>query len=96
MSLKKRNTFVRIAGWGLILGGIVANEWLLARIFSPDGNFLASASQDGTVMVWTVDTQSLIDLTCNRVGRNFLPLEWAQYFPGEEYRITCPQWPAGQ
>jgi hypothetical protein len=29
-------------------------------------------------------------------GRNFNRSEWADLFPGDPYRRTCPQYPAGR
>jgi len=43
-----------------------------------------------------VQLDGLVDVACSIVGRNLTQAEWQQYFPGEEYRITCPQWPAGE
>ena len=33
---------------------------------------------------------------CRLAGRNLTRTEWAQYLPGQAYRKTCPQWPAGR
>jgi WD40 repeat protein len=63
--------------------------------FSPDGNYLVSSDYDGNVMTWVVNPDRWKQATCQRVGRNFTQKEWAFYFPGEVYRLTCPQWPAG-
>jgi WD40 repeat protein len=62
--------------------------------FSPDGKMLASGSHDSTVILRDVDPLSWVRKTCNRVGRNLTQAEWTRYFPDEEYRKTCPQWPA--
>jgi hypothetical protein len=40
-----------------------------------------------------MDPESWVKKACQRVGRNFTRVEWAQYFPSEEYRKTCEQWP---
>jgi WD40 repeat protein len=61
--------------------------------FSPNGKTLASGSGDGPIMLWDMSPQSWIEQSCQRVGRNFTLAEWAQYFPNEDYRQTCPQWP---
>jgi hypothetical protein len=63
--------------------------------FSPDNNLLIS-TVDGDVVYWDLNTVSLVRRTCLRAGRNFTQAEWRQYFPSEEYRLTCPQYPAGQ
>ncbi len=56
------------------------------------GNLLVSGSW-GKLLLWNLDPQFLSKTACARAGRNFTRLEWAQYFPGEEYRKTCEQWP---
>ncbi|MCX6081438.1 MAG: hypothetical protein NTW32_18050 [Chloroflexi bacterium] len=45
------------------------------------------------MLLWDVNADKLIDKVCQAVGRNFARAEWTQYFPGEEYRSTCQQWP---
>ena len=66
--------------------------------FSPNGKILASGAdgEPGTVFLWDMVPKSWANTLCQAVGRNLTLSEWAQYFPGEEYRITCPQWPAEQ
>ena len=65
--------------------------------FSPDDNTLVSVDNiNKTIIEWDLNPRSLISKTCQRVGRNFTQAEWSQYFPDEPYRVTCPQWPAGQ
>lgn len=76
----------------LIGQGLLGNEWPVNQVvFSPDGNTLATVSNN--ITLWDANPQSWFDKICQRVGRNFTRNEWAQYFPGETYRATCPQWP---
>ena len=68
-------------------------EWVSSVAFSPDGKTLASGSADDTVILTNMDSQTWVDGSCQRVGRNFTLPEWTLYFPGERYRKTCEQWP---
>ncbi|MCK4826735.1 WD40 repeat domain-containing protein, partial [bacterium] len=63
--------------------------------FSPDSKTVATVSDSsGDVSLWIVDFDRLFEISCQVVGRNFTQIEWDTYFPGEDYRITCPQWPS--
>jgi WD40 repeat protein len=67
---------------------------LVKRVtFSPDGQILASIDEDSNIILWALDVQSWIETNCQRVGRNLTLVEWAQYFPNEEYRKTCEEFP---
>ncbi len=68
------------------------SNYVVDVAFSPDGHYLASGSYDGTVVVWEVQVQTWLDQACQRAGRNLTPGEWAEYFPGEEYHLTCSEW----
>ncbi len=65
-------------------------------LFSPDGKTLYSSSLDGTIRTWDVNPDSWRARACELTRRNLTQAEWAQYLPGEPYRQTCPQWPAGE
>ena len=65
-------------------------------VFTPDSKGLVSGSLDKTLILWDMDPQSWIQKICQRASRNFTRVEWNQYFTGEEYRATCPQWPIEQ
>jgi WD40 repeat protein len=60
---------------------------------SPDGQQLASGSDDWTVVLWDINPATWLEKACSRAGRNLSGLEWAQYFPNDEHRKTCEQWP---
>lgn len=64
--------------------------------FSPDQHVMVSGSDTGQVLSWDFNPASWIDKACQLAGRNLSRVEWAQYFPGEDYRKTCEAFPEGQ
>jgi WD40 repeat protein len=60
---------------------------------SPDGKSLLVTSDTSTVL-WSLDTALWAEKVCLAAGRNLTEAEWAKYFPGREYEVTCPLWPA--
>jgi WD40 repeat protein len=57
--------------------------------FSPDSETLAASSFN--IVLWDSSEQLWMNASCQRAGRNFTRNEWDIYFPGEEYRKTCPE-----
>jgi len=55
--------------------------------------WLATGSSDHTVRLWLIQLDDLKTQACQSAGRNLSLKEWAQYFPNQEYEITCNQWP---
>jgi WD40 repeat protein len=67
---------------------------VISIALSPDGKLLAAwDSEDNTIILWQVNPQAWAANACERAGRNFTRAEWEKYFPDEEYRKTCEQWP---
>ena len=60
--------------------------------FSPDGNWLVGSYQN-TVRLWNLKIDYLFKKACSVVGYNFDRGTWEVYFPNQEYRKTCEQWP---
>ena len=59
---------------------------------SPAGT-LAAAGESGAVAIWDIKFESWIERACRLAGRNFSNQEWDQFFPGQQYVQTCPQYP---
>lgn len=64
--------------------------------FNPNTPTLVTGSQTGQVLWWDLSPETWIEKACQLAGRNLTQSEWAQYFPGEAYRKTCPAYPDGQ
>jgi len=47
------------------------------------------------VDIFAWQPQHWMEAACERLPRNLTQAEWQQYFPGEEYRSTCPNLSAG-
>ncbi len=74
----------------------VHEGWVNSVAVSADGQTVVSGSDDERVQVWhrdLIEIEELIPRLCRWVGRNMTSNEWENYFPGSEYRATCPQWP---
>jgi WD40 repeat protein len=55
--------------------------------FSPDTSQLFSGSSEGTILLWNLAVWK--EIGCDLAQRNFTQNEWEQFFPAEEYRLTC-------
>ena len=97
LALRRQNKSITLLNletgqpFGHSLRGYV--DSIVGLIFSPDGTLLVAGGDDVHALQ-EKQPKTLIQETCERVGRNFTQAEWGQYFPGEEYRKTCSQWPA--
>ncbi|MBK9210164.1 MAG: TIR domain-containing protein [Anaerolineales bacterium] len=69
--------------------------------FSPDGQQLAAVSRK-TVSIWDVPSiplltrDTLVETACSHLIRNFDEVRWNTLFFEEEYRLICPNLPAGE
>ena len=65
-------------------------------VFAAEGNRIATASNDRTVLISLLIPEELIEKACARLARNFSQLEWTQFFEGDVYQLTCPELPPHQ
>jgi WD40 repeat protein/class 3 adenylate cyclase len=63
--------------------------------YTPDGSRLVVVYSDGTAAVWPATVRAWLDQACAVAGRNFTHEEWDRFVPGQDYRRTCPAYPAG-
>ena len=50
----------------------------------------------GEVFEWDPRPDAWEAYACKVAGRNLTKAEWAELFPDQAYRVTCPEFPAGQ
>ena len=69
------------------------NHWLVTG--SRDNHWLETGSGDRTARLWVLQLDELLADARRVAGRNFTQREWEQLFPGEPYRNTFEELPAG-
>lgn len=76
---------------------------IFSMVITPDDNWIITSTSAGevyttlgnirnhvtTTKLWNLNLESLIKLACQVSGRNLTYAEWQEYFPGEDYRLTC-------
>jgi len=75
------------------LSRIEQDKPLLDLQFSSDGRWLATSGRNDIAAIWAWRKGDLINMACRRLTRNLTEREWKSYFPGEDYRETCPGLP---
>jgi len=85
--------------WDISLGEEVSrlphSEAVSSVSFSEDGKLLATVSRK-VVQFWDipalplVPTSELIEVACSHLTANITESEWEVIFPGEDYRLICP------
>ena len=78
-----------------MLGSILRpNHRLRASFLTADQVLIVD--DGGEVMQWDPRPDAWTNYACQVAARNFTQAEWADLFPGEPYRTTCPDFPPGQ
>ncbi|WP_416865473.1 MAG: High-affnity carbon uptake protein Hat/HatR [Imperialibacter sp.] len=71
-------------------------DYVNAVSFSPDGHYLATASNDKFLRVWPTKPDMIAAGLCSEIDRNLDQTEWNQYVGSDiDYEITCPDYPSG-
>ncbi len=65
-----------------------------ATFLSDDRVMLVYAT--GEILEWDPRPDAWEAYACEVAGRNLTRPEWDALFPGQAYRITCPQYPTGE
>lgn len=58
--------------------------------FSPDNSHIAIGHTDGSITLWDINMQTLLEKACLIVGRNMSLEEVQVYLQSDEQRETCP------
>lgn len=79
-------------GQWFMLGQLDANSSMIpdqkfSMIFSPGSNRLFTSHW--TLSKWSVSPGEWQAMACQKANRELTPVEWTQYFPGEEYQSIC-------
>jgi WD40 repeat protein len=80
-----------------LLGSILplgANHRVRAS-YRADGQVLIVGDK-GEIVAWDPRPDSWEAYACKVSGRNLTKSEWTELFPGRRYRVTCPDFPAGE
>ncbi|MBK8129105.1 MAG: hypothetical protein IPK53_09265 [bacterium] len=67
---------------------VVTTQW------SQDERRILFVTQNGFAGIFYIQMADLLTIGCEQYAtHNFTWQEWQLYFPGQPYRVTCPQWP---
>ena len=80
-------SWLRLAGWAAGWSLVVAVGGLI--VFGRDGKSVIALG-DKKVMRWNLDEDAWRTAACRIANRALTPSEWAEAFPEEPYRKTCP------
>ena len=69
------------------------NHRIRASFLAPDRVMIVDDT--GVILEWDPRPDAWEAHACRVAGRNLTQAEWAELFPDQEYRVTCPEFPAG-
>ncbi len=94
-------THGRLVIWDAVSGVRIGQlpdtgSYIRAAAFSPDGRYLLTGYDERSAALWLWRASDLRDQACARLTRNLSREEWGRWFPGQPYRQSCPNLPAGK
>jgi WD40 repeat protein len=63
--------------------------------FNADGTSVVTYGFDDAIVTIDLRPEAQATKACELVRRNLTKTEWGRYLPGQQYRVTCPQYPVG-
>ncbi|AMY10833.1 putative protein containing caspase domain protein [Luteitalea pratensis] len=66
---------------------------IVDAVFSARGQWLATSARDGTVRLWPLRSQAILEQACRLLPRNLTPDEWKEFKVDGPYRKACPALP---
>ena len=69
---------------------IVLASGATSLLFTPDSRWLYTQHMGGSHL-WPLKIPEMLELARQKTGRDFMPSEWAQFFPGTAWRPTFRQ-----
>ena len=70
------------------------NHRIRASYLRPDRVMIVDDT--GVILEWDPRPDAWEAHACKVAGRNLTQAEWAESFPGQAYRVTCPEFPADE
>jgi WD40 repeat protein len=80
----------------VVLPGSRLYEDLAFSRYDSKGKWLLVQDNNETIALWNLQREALVQQACHTAGRSLTDKEWNEYFPGEPYRKTCPDFPGQQ
>ncbi|MGH2617380.1 MAG: WD40 repeat domain-containing protein, partial [Thermomicrobiales bacterium] len=82
-------------GTNLELGALNGHTAAARSVSYSDDGTLVSGGDDGTVLVWSISTEAMLERACRIANRNLTPEEWEELMLNRPDQTTCPEFASG-